>query len=73
MCHPAFYIIYHCHDNINGLSPHHIYELGDGQSKLHTDRLVQVFHWPDPFLIVSKEVFEQPVLCFCIGGEFWNF
>lgn len=73
MQHPAFYIVYHCHDNINGLGPHHIYKLGDGQSKPHTDRLVQVFHWPNPFLIVSKEVFEEPVLCFCIGGEFWNF
>lgn len=51
---------------------HHINELGDGQSELDADGLVQLLHGTNPLLVASKEVLEQLVLCFCIRGEFWN-
>lgn len=51
---------------------YHVNELGDGQAELHADGLVQLFDGANPLLVVSKEILEQLVLCFCIGGEFWN-
>lgn len=40
---------------------HHIYELGNGESKAHNDHIRSVGHWPCPAIVASEQVFEQAV------------
>lgn len=41
---------------------HHIYELGNGESKAHDDHIGGIGYWPRPAIVASKQVFEQAVL-----------
>lgn len=48
---------------------HHIYKLGDCQSKLDLHCPIEVLHRPNPLLIIPEEMLKEAILSLGKGGE----
>ena len=45
----------------------HINQLSNGESEFDNDDICDVAHWPGPFVISLKEIFEKKVFSMCVS------